>query len=332
MTRAPARPALWIVLALLLGSATTTGCSDQGAQPLAATTGGEAIARQLVAAWASFAANLREGLGLPPGSQEERKAAALESLIRAQWVRQESAIRHISLTPVERRAAVLDFEHRLSLLPPEARELRRMAGLDKRSFEARAVAAALLEKMVERMPMSTLAPAALRRYYRTHARELGEPEMRTVNFVLTTSEGEATRAKRALESGDDWRLTAAHYSHPQALSEFGWQVPEATRSAIRELVDDGLSNVAFSAQPYQVLGPRPLENGWVVFEVTEVEPAFRPPFRLARQAVRNRLLEQREHLALSSLRQRLQNKYADQARCADDFQIRWCQPLPRSDN
>jgi hypothetical protein len=315
-----------LVSALLLGMVVSRGGSEEETSTVAARIGSEEIKRSVVDRWVRFESELREAMGLQAGEADEVETHTLESLVQAQWIRREAESRGISKGRDERRAAIAKFESRIGLYPETIEKVRSSLHLDTDAFELRAVADALEEEMVRGKAALPSMPA-MRRYYRAHVGELGEPEQRTFSFLLSPSEDGAILGKRELNEGEDWENVAEYYSRPQLLSEIGWRIAEATRADIRELLNPKLADVAFTVPGYEVLGPRSVEGGWAVFEVTEIEPAFRPSFRLVREAVRNQLLRQQRESALSSLERTLREKYADQTRCATDFDIFWCEPL-----
>lgn len=320
-----------VLVAALLFGAISSGCSEEEQSSVAAEIGNQEIKRSFVERWARFESEIRGEMSLlRPKSEEEIETTALESLVQAQWIREEAVSRGISIGRSEREAAVRNLKHRIGLYSWAIERARSSAGISVRAFEARAVAAALAEELVGEEAIPRISPSALRRYYQANGWELGEPEQRVFRFLLTPSQGDAIRGKRALEDGEDWEEVAERYSHPEALSRLGWRRPEVTHADIRELLNAELADEAFAARPYEVQGPRRLEEGWIVWEVTEVTPPFHPSFRLARQAVRNRLLQQRQEHARSSLERRLRAKYGDQTRCAEDFDISWCRPLSQS--
>jgi hypothetical protein len=170
--------------------------------------------------------------------------------------------------------------------------------------------------------------AALLRYYRRYATESGAPERRTFNFLVAVSEDDAVQGKLALEHGQSWKATAEEHSYSEVVKQFGWRMADVTPRYVRETLDGRAAKVAFAAPPHEVVGPEPLAEGWLVFEVVDVTPRFRPAFGVVREAIRNRLIEQRRSSALESFRRALRAKYAERTRCAPSVDLAWCRPLP----
>lgn len=316
------------ILVSVTGYMAAVGCGDQSTPDVAATVDEHNVTQPLVLGWARFGAGVRDALGLPPRSPEVLEAAAVASLIEAQWIRIEATSRDVVLNSDERPMAVAAFEQRLSLSKEQIQELRSEARLGMPAFEARAVAVALQEAIVARNArLDTPSRARLKDYYGRHIAELDEPERRSFGFLISDTKGGAMRGKLARERGESWKAVAQHYSHALALARLGWRIADKTQSEVRGIFGGEAANVAFNAPRHEVIGPSSLRGGWIVFEVTDIVSYGRPAFPVVREAIRNRLIDDRRLQMLASLRRKLKAKYAGLTRCAPRFSLNWCRVL-----
>jgi parvulin-like peptidyl-prolyl isomerase len=338
---------IFAVGAGIVACASVAGCGDDEGLPddVVAKVGDIAITKSDFERALSFAtgrgndprdydacvAAMREAAGDADGTQppeaellercraewEQVKTNVMDTLIQAEWTRQEAKAQGIGLTDaqVER---VFDQVVQGATFNKEA--LRR-AGVSERQLFARVRQNQLHTKVREQLieQARQVPPQDIADYYRRNKTDLIVPDRREMRIVLTRPRASAEAARAALDAGRSWKSVAREYSlHLSRLR--GGRITATSRRESRV----GLSAAIFRARKGELLGPVRHENTWAVFVVDRIKPSYQPTLEQASDEITKRLQSVRENQALEAYRK----KYRDQTVCAPGFSVPACKNGP----
>jgi peptidyl-prolyl cis-trans isomerase C len=286
-------------------------------------TGGENDPRD----YAACAAAKREAVGASGGPQPDRsqlekqcreeyekiKSNVMESLIRAEWARQEADARDIVVTDahVER---VIDRAQQSGLLEAEALET---AGLGARELFARVRQNQLQGKVTDQLTAGSrdISGKDVAAYYRGHKAEYTVPHYRKARLVVTKTRARAEAAKAELASGRSWATVAKEYSVHFSRNDAGKIVAEWERKD-----KAGLGAALFKAREGELVGPVRDDDTWAVFVAEEMQRSYLPPLAQVRGEIERLLTSRGRERALAAYRR----KYRDKTTCAPGFRVPLC--------
>jgi foldase protein PrsA len=243
------------------------------------------------------------------------KRNVMDYLIKAEWTRMEADERDISLPDAQVQQA-FDEAQQGGFLSEEA--LRR-AGVSESEMLGRVRHNQLQMRVREHLTEEArnISSQEIADYYRVNDTEFLVPDRRDLRIVITRTRAKAVAAREALESGRSWERVAAEFSVHISRSQ-GGKVTDALRGSKRKV---GLGAAIFGAQPGKLMGPVQDDDGWAVFVVDEIKPAYQPTLEQARAEVTERLQAAREKQALDAFTR----KYRKRTTCAPGFVVAACE-------
>jgi PPIC-type PPIASE domain/SurA N-terminal domain len=288
-----------------------TGCGDddQLPQESVATVGETVITKS------DFERARGKGADVRQGEEARRlRTAVVETLIKAEWVRQEARARDIAVTDAELQGA-LKAAKQSPLLTADSLE---QAGLTISDIEANLRDTELQRKVTEALTAGSTDVSAqeVEDYYREHKADLRVEERRDVRLVLTDSRTRAAAARAAIDSGRPWARVAAEYSL-HASRDAGGRVEDLRKGAVQS----PFVVTAFRTGQGTLTGPiRADESSWAVFVVDRIKPSFQASLERARDDIRDHLISSRRREALAAFTR----KYRDKTTCAPGFEVSAC--------
>lgn len=264
-----------------------------------------------------------EGAATPPEGelkeQCQREArrirdAVLETLIKAEWIRQEARARDIAVTNAEVQRA-LDAAKQSPLLSAES---LKQAGLTIDDIESNLRDTELQRKVTEALTAGSTEVSAqeVEDYYREHKSELRVEERRDLRLVVTESRARAMAARAAVERGRPWTRVATEYSL-HLSRDTGGRVANLRRGPLQS----PLVATAFRTDKGRLTGPiRADQSSWAVFVVDRIKPGFQASFERARDDIRDYLISSRRREALAAFTR----KYRAKTTCAPGFEVSAC--------
>jgi foldase protein PrsA len=162
-------------------------------------------------------------------------------------------------------------------------------------------------------------------YYEKNEKRFAQPERRDLLVVLTKTEAQADRAKKALEDGQSWKQVVKQYSIDEASKAQGGKQPAVTQGQQEKELDEAI----FAARKGQLEGPIKTQFGWEVFEVEKITPASQQTLEESKETIRNLLRSQGQQKALDSFIKEFRENYKDDTDCADDYRVAECKNAPK---
>jgi parvulin-like peptidyl-prolyl isomerase len=300
---------LLVLVSLSLSVAFTSGCGgDDASSPdeSVATVGDTVITK------ADF--KRAQAKGTTRQSSRRLRNAVLETLIKAEWIRQEARVRGIAVTNAEVQRA-LEAAKQSPLLGGDS---LKQAGLTLDDIEANLRNTELQRKVTAALTAGSgeVSAQEIEGYYREHKAELRVEERRDLRLVLTESRARVAAAKAAIESGRPWRSVAMEYSlHPSRNA--GGRVENLRKGPVQS----PLVVSAFRARKGDLTGPiQADESSWAVFMVDRIKPGFQASFERARDDIRDFLIAGRRREALAAFT----SKYRERTICSPGFEVPAC--------
>ena len=243
---------------------------------------------------------------------DDAKARAMESLIKAEWIRQEAEARHLTITDAELDAAV-DQGKKTGFLSEE--NLKR-AGLTLQELMPTIRSGQLELKLNKQLAEGESVSAEdVADYYRQNKAKLIVSERRDLRLVLATTRARAVAARAALDDGQSWKAVARRYSTHPSRDEGG----KVENVRIRK-GQTGLVATVFRAKEGVLVGPVKGDQSWAVFIVEKVKPPFHATLEQAQDEIRELLSSRRRRQALAAF----EKQYRAKTTCAPGYLVPRC--------
>jgi foldase protein PrsA len=162
-------------------------------------------------------------------------------------------------------------------------------------------------------------------FYAKNKKRFATPATRDLRVVLTKSEGKATAAKKALESGQGWKTVAKEYSIDQASKSQGGLLVGIAQGTQEKSFDDAI----FAAKKGELTGPVKTQFGYYVFQVQKSTAAKQQSLKDATPAIKQQLDAQNKQKADDEFNTSLRKKWKARTNCADAFVMSQCKNAPK---
>ena len=162
-------------------------------------------------------------------------------------------------------------------------------------------------------------------FYAKNKKRFATPATRDLRVVLTKSEGKATAAKQALESGQGWKTVAKKYSIDQASKSQGGLLVGIAKGTQEKSFDDAI----FAAKKGELTGPVKTQFGYYVFHVQKSTAAKQQSLKDATPAIKQQLDAQNKQKADDQFNTSLRKKWKARTNCADAFVMSQCKNAPK---
>lgn len=297
-----------------LGAGVVAGCGDDddGGLPTdAVATVGDAV---ITKSDFERARKLSADPSNPQG--DDSKARAMESLIKAEWIRQEAEARHLTLTDSELQQAV-DQGKKSGFLSQENLE---KAGLTLQELMPTIRSGQLELKLNKQLAGGESVSAEdVADYYRQNKAKLIVSERRDLRLVLATTRARAAAARAALDDGQSWKVVARRYSTHPSRDDGG----KVENVRIRK-GQTGLVATVFRAKEGVLVGPVKGDQSWAVFMVEKVKPPFHATLEQAQDEIKALLSSRRRRQALAAF----EKQYRAKTTCAPGYLVPRCKNGP----
>jgi foldase protein PrsA len=243
----------------------------------------------------------------------------IEGLIEAEWVEQEAAAEHVTVSDQEVQRL---WEERKSQFPPgEFRQLLKDSGLAEKDLIYRVRIEQLQRKLEE--ALTAKAPRVtdqdVAAYFAKNRKRFVLPERRDFTYVLTKTRAKAEQAKEALRNGASWDAVVKQYSKTPKSSK-----ARAVKGPKLSVGQEDLERAIYKTGKGQLNGPVKTTFGWHVFEVTKVMPSSPQSLADVKGRIRVFLESRRKPAAVD----RFHEEYREKTVCADEFKTPECSNGP----
>lgn len=293
------------------------GCGDELPDNAVAKVGDEVITRADYDKWRKFVA-------LSPFLKDEPdrvfKRETMETLIESEWVEQEAAAQHVTVSV---REIELLWLHRKRGFPPKAyRQLLKDSGLSEQDLIYRIKVEQLQRKLQQAIAAKEpkVSEQDIKEYFEKNRKRFVLPERHDFTFVVTKTKAKADQAKQALRNGASWDAVVKQYSTtPKSSKARAVKGPKLSEG------QEALERAVYDSAKGEIEGPVNTRLGWYVFEVTRVTPEGQASLAEVKERIRPVLEGQRRKAAVA----RFHEDYREETVCADEFKAPECSNGPK---
>jgi len=167
---------------------------------------------------------------------------------------------------------------------------------------------------------TTVTPAQISAFYQSHLSQFGTPELRNMKIVLTKTQAQAAKARKALKSGKSWAKVAKQYSTDPTTKNKGGVLMNVSKGQ----QDAALSGAAFSAATNKLLGPIKGQFGYYLLEVTKVTPAKTRSLAQSTALIRQQLTSQMQTAAQAAVNGQAKKSWLAKTHCKSLYAMADC--------
>ncbi|WP_084630093.1 peptidyl-prolyl cis-trans isomerase [Patulibacter americanus] len=206
-------------------------------------------------------------------------------------------------------------------------KLLKLTGASDELLTDQAKTTVLLTKVQEkiRKDASKVTDADVQAAYDKNKAQYAQPESRELHVVLTKTEAQAEKAKKAVEDGDSFASVAKKYSIDQVTKSQGGKLTVAKGQQEAQL-----EKAAFAAKKGEVAGPVKSESGYYVLQVDKVVPAKQIPFAQVKTALKQQLQTSKPAEALQKWTEGVTKEWKAKTECREGYNtIEFCKNAPK---
>jgi foldase protein PrsA len=250
------------------------------------------------------------------------KQEVLGFLISSQWVLGEAASLGIKLTDAEVKKQFEKIKNQQFPKASEFEKFMQTSGQTVSDLLLRVKLNMLSQKIQQKISKqkSTVTPAQIQKYYNENKSRFAVPEKRSVEIILTKSEGAAKAAKKEVESGQSFATVAKKVSTDPVSKANGGLLPEVVKGQ----EDKALDAAIFSAQKGALGGPVKTPFGYYVYRVKTITPGSQQSLKQAESSIKAQLQAQGQQKALSGFVKDFRKKWTSKTECRASYVVADC--------
>jgi foldase protein PrsA len=258
---------------------------------------------------------------------DQLKTEVMQFLIQAEWVQQEAEAQGVKVTDQQIKRSFEDQKKQAFPNDKAYKQFLEQSGMTEADILFRVRLDQLQQKLTQKVTNDAkkVTDQDVEAYYEKNEKRFAQPERRDLLVVLTKTEAQADRAKKALQDGQSWKRVVKRYSIDEASKAQGGKQPAVTQGQQEKELDQAI----FAARKGQLEGPIKTQFGWEVFEVEKITPASQQTLEESKETIRNLLRSQGQQKALDDFIKEFRENYKDDTDCADDYRVAECKNAPK---
>ena len=251
----------------------------------------------------------------------------MQFLISAQWIQGEASDQGVKVTDADVSKRFQQTKKQSFPKETDYQKFLKQSGMTQDDILFRVKLDALSSKIRDKVTkgQGKVTQAQITTYYNKNKKRFAQPERRDLRIVLTKTLPQAQAAKKALASGQSWKVVAKKYSTDQSTKNTGGQLLAVTKGQ----QDRTFENAAFAAKTNKVLGPVKTQFGYYVFEVTKITVASQQSLQQAKNTISQLLTSQNQQKALNDFVKDFQKKWKDRTNCRKGYITQDCSNAPK---
>jgi foldase protein PrsA len=250
----------------------------------------------------------------------------MQFLISAQWIQGEAADQGVKVTDADVNKRFQQTKQQSFPKEADYQKFLKQSGMTQNDILFRVKLDALSTKIRDKVTkgQGKVTQAQITTYYNKNKKRFAQPERRDMRIVLTKTTSQAEAAKKALDSGQSWKVVAKKYSTDQSTKNTGGQLLAVTKGQ----QDRTFENAAFAAKTNKTLGPVKTQFGYYVFDVTKITAASQQSLAQAKNTISQLLTSQNQQKALNDFVKDFQKKWKDRTNCRKGYITQDCSNAP----
>jgi foldase protein PrsA len=252
----------------------------------------------------------------------------LEFLIRGNWIEQETAKQHVTVSNKEVQSQIDAAVKQAFQNPKQFQQFLVRSGLTQADVFYQQRNQLLQQKLTEKVTKSSskVTDAQIQAYYNKNKSRFATPERRDIRIVLTKQQSRAQQAKRALQSGQSWKSVAKRFSIDQASKAQGGLLSGVAKGQQEKALDDAI----FKAQKGKLTGPVKTQFGYYVLEVTKITPAKQQSLAQSKASIKQILQSDGQRKALDKFGKDYRKRWRALTSCRKGFTTADCKNGPKT--
>lgn len=243
----------------------------------------------------------------------------MEFLITSYWYQAEAAKQNIKVSDAQVQKVFNTEKNQQFKSAADFQTFLTQSGQTLQDILYRVRLSELVKQLRAKHP-TTVTPAQIQAYYKTHTSQFGTPETRSIRIIRTNDAKTAAAAKKALDSGQSWATVAKQYSVDTATKNNGGLLTGVTKGQEEQALD----TAAFSAPANKVLGPIHGTFGYYVFEVTGIKPSNQQTLAQATPLIQQILQGQSQSNAQTAVDNQVKKNWLSKTKCRSTYAMADC--------
>ena len=251
----------------------------------------------------------------------------MQFLISADWIQKEAASQGVKVSDAEVQKQFQQTKKQSFPKEADYAKFLKQSGMTQEDVLFRVKLDRLSTKLREKVTkgQDKVSNAQIAAYYNKNKQRFAQPERRDLRIVLTKDKAKAEQAKKAIESGQDFKAVAKKYSIDQASKNQGGVLLGVSKGQQEKALDTAV----FQAPKGKLVGPVKTQFGYYVFRVQKVTPASQQSLKDATPTIKQLLTSQNQQKALEKFVKDFRNKWKGKTNCRSGYVTQECKNAPK---
>jgi foldase protein PrsA len=162
--------------------------------------------------------------------------------------------------------------------------------------------------------------AQITKYYNENPQRFGVPEKRDLEIILVKTEAAALKAKKEIESGQNFASVAKRVSIEPITRSAGGLL----QGVVKGQEEKALDTAVFSAKVNVLLGPVKTPFGYYIFLVKKITPGSQQSLAQSEASVKQQLVATQQQAALSKFVKEFKKKWMAETDCRTGYVVADC--------
>jgi foldase protein PrsA len=252
-------------------------------------------------------------------------ATVMDFLVKAYWYQAEAHRLHLKITTAAINTAYTTAKNEQFKTQAAFESFLKETGQTVADIRFRVLVNLIFSKL-EAMHAISTSPAAIEKYYTTHASQFSTKETRNIRIVRTKTAAAAAAAKAALASGQSWSAVAKKYSVDTATKDNGGLLSGVTNGQ----EETALNNAAFAAPVNKLEGVIHGTFGYYTFEVVKITPATHQSLTKATPLIKQLLSSENSTAEENGVNKVAKKYWFAKTKCRTAYAMADCSNAPKT--
>ncbi|MEA2385701.1 MAG: foldase protein PrsA [Solirubrobacteraceae bacterium] len=252
----------------------------------------------------------------------------LEFLIRGNWIEQETSKQKVAVSDKEVQKQIDAAVKQAFQNPGDFQKFLQRSGLTQADVFYQQRNQLLQQKLTEKVTKAQgkVTDAQIAAYYNKNQSKFATPERRDLRIVLTKTQANAAKAKRALQSGQSWKSVTKKFSIDQASKAQGGLLSGVAKGQQEKALDDAI----FKAAKGKLVGPVKTQFGYYILEVSKITAAKQQSLAQSKTSIQQILTSDNQRKALDTFGKDYRNRWKAETACRKGFTTADCKNGPKT--
>jgi foldase protein PrsA len=250
------------------------------------------------------------------------KREVLGFLISSQWILGEAASLGVKVSDAEVKKQFVKIRTQQFPSAAEFEKFLTTSGQTVSDLLLRVKLNMLSQKIQQKISKAkvNVTQAQIQKYFNENQSRYSVAEKRTVEIILTKTEGAAKSAKKEIESGKSFASVAKAKSLDPASNKKGGLLGEIAKGQQEQTLDAAI----FSAQKNALSGPIKTSFGYYIFEVLGTKAGSSQSLSQVQAAIKQQLTATQQQAALSKFVKNFKKKWKAKTDCRSSYVVEDC--------